>query len=117
MDINRDNEYKKTLKKLKKIFKDVDEDKKELVNNLITDYVFLFVDNLILKELIKAHGSVLVNPDDPLKQKQSEASKQYHKNSNTMNMHTRTLLLMLRNQDGDGDDAIDKFMKTHGNKK
>lgn len=111
MDINRDGEYKKTLTKLRKIFKDVDKDKKQMVENILEDYAFLYVDSLILKEIIKVTGSVIMENEIP---KKSEATMQYQRNSNTMNMHTRTLMIMLRGQNPNEEDPIDKFFK--GNK-
>jgi hypothetical protein len=112
MEINRDGEYKKTLTKLRKIFKDIDKDKKQMVDNILEDYVFLYVDSLILKEVIKVSGSVIIEVNG--NQKKSEATMQYQRNSNTMNMHTRTLMIMLRGQNPNEEDAIDKFLK--GNK-
>jgi hypothetical protein len=110
MDIDRSSEYKKTLAKLKKIFKDIDKDKKQMVDNLLEDYAFLYVDSLILKEIIKETGSVIMVNGIP---KKSEATMQYQRNSTIMNMHTRTLLIMLRNQNPNEEDAIDKFIKAN----
>lgn len=108
MELERDREYKKTLSKLRKRYKDVDEDKKHLVDNILEDYAFLYVDNLILKEMIKESGSVIMLNGVPRK---SEAAMQYQRNSNSMNMLTRTLLVITKAQNNDDDDPLGNFIK------
>lgn len=83
--------YKREFEKLSKIFAQVEEDKRDLVQGLIEDAAFLYAENQELKKLMNDVGMLKVNPNNPSMQKQSEAGKQYLKNINSYSVVIKTL--------------------------
>lgn len=83
--------YDQELKKLREIFKDVDESKRKLVEGLIEDAAFLKAENTFLRETMKTTGMVKVHPERPGVHKTVEAAKQYLKNVNSYSTVIKTL--------------------------
>lgn len=104
-------EYKKEHEKLTKIFENVEEEKKQLAEGLIKDAAFLYAENMVLIEVMEQTGMVRIHPDNPARQKVTEASKQYLKNVNTYSTVIKTLNSILNNNAIEEEDAFEKWMK------
>lgn len=107
--------YQQEHAKLTEIFQDVEPAKAKLVEGLIEDASFLRADNWSLRKLIEIAGGtvVQVNPIDPMRQKPTEAGKQYLKNLNSYSVVIKTLNGILNKNAGEGDDPFDDFIKQH----
>ena len=103
--------YEKELEKLKEIFQEVEESKRELVEGLIEDAAFLRAENYILKQVIEKAGMVKVHPEYPELQKPTEVGKQYLKNINSYSVVIKTLNGVLQKNAIEPEDEFDEFMK------
>lgn len=103
--------YKREFEKLTEIFKDVDPNKKKLVEGLIQEASFLYAENYKLRELIKKTGMLKVNPINKSLQKPTEAGKQYLKNINSYSVIIKTLNGILQKNVIEEDDAFDLWIK------
>ncbi|EPY2286126.1 hypothetical protein ACXAT6_003385 [Clostridium sporogenes] len=103
--------YKREYEKLEKIFKDVEENKKELVEGLIQEASFLYAENYDLRELIAETGMLKINPVNRTLQKPTEAGKQYLKNINSYAVIIKALNSILQKNVVEEEDAFDKWIK------
>ena len=104
--------YKDEKNKLTKLFENVEDDKRQLVQGLIEEAAFLYADNYNLKEKInKSGGSVKFHPNNPTLQKRTEAAKQYLANLNTYSTVIRTLNGILQKNVIEDEDAFMKWLK------
>lgn len=101
--------YQKELAKLTEIFKDVEEDKRCLVEGLIQDAAFLFAENHVLKDAISQTGMVKIHPQHPDIQKPIETAKQYLRNINSYAVVVKTLNGVLSKNILDIDDELSEF--------
>lgn len=103
--------YQEEYEKLSKIFENVDDDKKQLAEGLIRDAAFLYADNTELIETMRKTGSVRIHPDNPCRQKVTEASKQFLRNENTYSTVIKTLNSILNHNAIEEEDPFEKWMK------
>lgn len=103
--------YLKEQEKLKEIFKDVDEGKKQLVEGLIEEAAFLYAENYKLREIMEKTGMLKVHPTNLELQKQTEAGKQYLKNINSYAVVIKTLNGVLQKNTIEAEDAFDAWVK------
>lgn len=103
--------YITELTKLSKIFEDVEEPKRQLVEGLIQDAAFLMAENSELKEMISDSGMIRVHPQHPEMQKPVEAARQYLKNVNSYSVVIKTLNGVLQKNIVEADDEFDEFMQ------
>lgn len=101
--------YQRELEKLTKLFKDVDESNKKLVEGLIQDAAFLFAENYVLKNLLDKTGMVKVHADNPSMQKPVPAAKEYRQNLNSYSVVIKTLYGILAKKIDDDDDDMGDF--------
>lgn len=95
---------------LAEIFENVEEDKKTLVEGLMQEDAFLYVENRKLRELMNEHGMLKVNPNNAAQQKQTEAAKQYLKNINSYSVVVKTLNSILdKNMKDEDDEDMTEF--------
>lgn len=109
--VEKSQVYKKEYEKLSNIFKDVEDNQRELVQGLIEDAAFLYAENHGLKEIMKDTGMVKVHPTNKSLQKTFESSKQFLKNVNTYATVIKTLNSILNRNAIEEDDAFDKWIK------
>lgn len=107
--MSKSKEYQKELEKLSKLFADVEESKRQLVEGLIEDAAFLKSENHALRIQIEATGMVKVHPDKPEMQKSMETAKQYLKNINSYSVIIKTLNGVLNNKNDDDEDELSEF--------
>lgn len=88
--------------KLRKIFENIDEDQRELVDRLVTEVIFL---EKQMDEL-KALPFVRVHPDDTSKQKTTAAAKLYKECSASYMNAIRILSGVLRRSDSSAEDDL-----------
>lgn len=103
------------LARLKKLFKNVDQVKAELVEGLIEDAAWLRVQNEELKELMSGTGMLKVHPEHRQIQKPTEAGKQYLKNVNSYAVIIKTLNGILQKDQMEEEDEFEKFLKEQRN--
>jgi len=108
--------YEREYKKLTEILKDVDENKRKLIEGLIQDASFLYAENYELRNIIEKTGMIKIHPTNFNLQKQTESGKQYLKNINSYSTVIRTLNSILANNTPDQEDAFDKWVKERMNK-
>lgn len=96
---------------LDNIFKDVDQNQKSLVNNLIDDVVFLENQMNELKKL----PFIRHNPQNSAEQKATVASKQYKDLSQSYDNKIRILLSLLCKIEGSDIDPVSEFLKKVNN--
>mgnify|MGYP000875226827 FL=1 len=109
--LDKQKTYQEELEKLQKIFQNVEPEKADLVQGLITDAAFLKAENAALKEVMRETGMLKIHPEYPALQKTTEAAKQYLKNTNTYSTVIRTLNSVLNKSVLEQDDAFDEFLK------
>lgn len=93
---------------LDNIFKDIDPNKKALVNKLIDDVIFLEEQMTYLKTL----PFIRVHPKDKTRQETTKAAKQYKEFSQSYMNAIRILCSLLHKDEGGDDDPVAKFMET-----
>lgn len=104
--------YEDEKNKLTKLFENVEEDKRQLVQGLIEEAAFLYADNHNLKEKInQCGGSVRFNPNNPALQKRTEAAKQFLANVNTYATVISKLNGILQNNIVEDEDVFMKWLK------
>ncbi len=104
--------YDEEKLKLTKLFENVEEDKKQLVQGLIEDAAFLYAENKNLKEKMnQVGGMVKFHPDKPGLQKRTEAGKQYLTNVNSYSTVIRTLNSILQKNTIEDEDAFMTWLK------
>lgn len=81
--------------KLDEIFKDIDENKKDLISPLLDDVVFLEEQ----MEKLKKMPFIQVHPSDPTKQRVTKASKLYKEQSQSYMNAIHILSSLLNKQD------------------
>lgn len=109
--MDRQKIYQLELEKLKSIFENIEPEKAELVQGLISDAAFLKAENAMLKETMRETGMVKIHPEYPEMQKPTETAKQYLKNTNTYAAIIKTLNSILIKSVIEPDDAFDEFIK------
>ena len=92
---------------LDEIFRDVDEDEKKLVDNLIGEVVFLEEQ----MERLKTLPFISVHPKNPALQKTTSAAKQYKECSQSYMNATRILLNVLRKVESSAQDELLKRLE------
>lgn len=101
--------FQRELEKLTKIFADVDEGKRKLVEGLIEDAAFLKAENTILRQIMEPIGMVKVHPTNPELQKPIAAAKEYRQNINSYSVIIKTLNGVLNKNIIDDDDELNEF--------
>ena len=91
------------------IFKDLDENKKSLINPLLDNIAFLEQRMEELKKL----PFIQIHPKDPTKQRSTTASKLYKECSQSYMNAIRTVYSMINGHEVD-EDPVEKFMKERG---
>lgn len=97
--------------KLKKIFKEVEPAKAELVEGLIDDAAFFKAENAQLKEILAETGMIKIHPKHRNIQKPVEAAKQYRQNVNSYSTVIKTLNGVLQKNAIEPEDPFDVFLK------
>lgn len=106
---NRSEQIRQEIERLKGLFSEVNEKKRELAAGLIEQAAFLYVDNKALEYAMASTGTVKIHPEDPTLQKATEAGKQYLKNANTYAVTIKTLNGILSKDALEEDDGFDDF--------
>lgn len=101
--------FKKEKEKLEKLFDDVNENKKQLVQGLIEDAAFLYAENQDLKEVLLEIGTIRFNPEDKRFQKTVPAAAQYLKNVNSYANVIKSLNSIFGKNVIDDDDDLDEY--------
>ena len=95
--------------KLDDIFKDLDENKKSLINPLLDNIAFL---EQRMEEL-KKMPFIQIHPKDSTKQRPTTASKLYKECSQSYMNAIRTVYSMINGHEVD-EDPVERFMKERG---
>lgn len=98
--------------RLAEILKDIDENKRALVDGLIDQAAYLTIENNDLQESLVITGMVKIHPQNPGIQKPVEAAKQYRQNVNTYAVIIKTLNGVLMKDAGAEEDAFDEWVKS-----
>ena len=99
--------------KLTKIFDQVDDNKRQLVEGLINDAAFLFAQNQALRQIMAESGMIKIHPTKPELQKPTETARQYLKNSNAYAVIIKTLNGILSKDALEPDDELENFLLEH----
>lgn len=104
--------FKKELKKLEKIFKKLDENKLKIINPLIHQCAFMSAELQDLKELIKEKGSVewYKNGANQYGRKKSAAVEVYNTMIKNFAAILKQLYDLLPNNNNPEDDGFDDFL-------
>lgn len=89
-------------KQLEEIFRNVDEDQRQLVGNLIEEVVFLEEKMTELKKL----PFIAIHPDNPARQKMTPAAKLYKEHSQSYMNAVRILLSLLNKVESSAQDDL-----------
>lgn len=89
-------------KQLDEIFRNVDEDQKQLVDNLIDEVIFLEDKMRELKKL----PFIAIHPDNPARQKITSAAKLYKEHSQSYMNAVRILLSLLNKVESSAQDDL-----------
>lgn len=99
--------------RLRSLFSSLDENKMELVQELIQQASFMKVELRDLQDQIRKHGSVQFSSKGG--QRQTESAKYYTKLLNTYSTVIKTLNSILGKNVTEQDDAFDEFLKRANN--
>jgi hypothetical protein len=99
--------------KLSKLFESVEESKRLLTEQLISDAAFLASENFELRHSLKETGMININPNNPKMQKPIEAARQYRQNISAYALIIKTLNFVLSRDQQEVDDEFDNFVKEH----
>lgn len=99
--------YEEEFKKLSKIFEEVEESKRKLVEGLIQDAAFLYAENYELKKSLSETGMIKFHPKDLSLQKNIPAGKEFRQNLNSYSVVIKTLNSILQKVESDEDDLDD----------
>ena len=105
----KQNVYEQELSKLNEMFKEVDKNKKKLVEGLIQDAAFLYVKNDELRKLLNETGFVKVHPEHKELQKSVPAAKEYRQNLNSYAVIIKTLSSILDKVETEDEDDMEEF--------
>lgn len=94
------------------IFKDIDDNKKKLINPLLNEIAFL--ENRMAE--LKEHPFIQVHPKDPTKQRATTASKLYKECSQSYMNAIRMLYSMINEHEVE-EDAVEKWLEERKNQK
>jgi regulator of replication initiation timing len=104
--------YEQEKEKLNKLFENVEDDKKQLVQGLIEDAAFLYAENANLRDkMSKCGGMIKFHPDDPSLQKDTKAAGQYLRNVNSYATVIKALNSVLQKNVVEDEDAFMKWLK------
>lgn len=92
---------------LDNIFKNIDNDAKTLIDNLINEVVFLEKEMEKLKKL----PFININPKNPAMQKVTPAAKLYKEHSQSYMNAIRILASLVRKTEGDEDSPLRQYLK------
>lgn len=95
------------LEQLKKIFENVEEDKKELISYAIEELVY--IENRL--KVLKKYPFILFNKLTG-ETRTTAAAKQFHSLQQTYTNYLKVLNGVLRNASGEEDDAFDAWVKS-----
>lgn len=98
--------------RLKGLFNSIEENKSELVDNLIQQAAFIKVELDKLQHQMRKHGAVQISSKGA--QRQTEAAKYYTKLVNSYGTIIKTLNSILAKTVDDEDDDFDAFLKRAG---
>lgn len=101
--------YKAELEKLSKIFEEVDENKKKLVEGLIQDAAFLYAENYELKKALSETGMIKFHPTNMSLQKNMPAGKEFRQNLNSYAVVIKTLNGILDKVEIDDEDDMSEY--------
>lgn len=104
MDAEKYYEERKT--KFNEILKNLDEEKRLILSNLVEQFLFIEkqLNDLMTKPFIRFH------PDDPSLQKPTAAAKQYKELSQIYTNQAKIILAVCKNIDTDDDDPVKEFV-------
>jgi hypothetical protein len=102
--------------KLLEIFKDCDSSQKVLIQGLIEQAAYLYVENKELQKLLETTGMVRTHPSRPEFQKQVPAAKEYRSNATTYSVIIKTLNQILQQNVGIGEDPFDEWLRQQNEK-
>lgn len=110
---NKDKRIKKEISKFKKILKNLDEDKKKILEKLIENVAFMAVTLEELQEQIKEKGCIekYKNGENQYGYKESTESKVYNSTIKNYNTCIRQLLDQLPKNEKPPEDDFGTFLK------
>lgn len=111
---NKDKRIKKEISKFRKIFKNLDEDKKKILEKLIENVAFMSVTLEDLQESIKEKGCIeeYKNGENQFGYKESTESKVYNSTIKNYNTCIRQLIDQLpKNENTPPEDDFGAFLK------
>jgi hypothetical protein len=101
--------FKVEFEKLTDAFKDVELQKRQLVEGLIQDAAFLYAENWALKQTLNVTGMIKCHPQRLELQKPIEAAKQYRQNVNSYSVIIKTLNGILSKNVIEPDDDMEDY--------
>lgn len=113
----KSEQIKKERDKLLEIFKDCDESQQKLIEGLIEQAAYLYVENKHLQQLLETTGMVRVHPTRPEIQKIAPAAKEYRQNASAYSVIIKTLNQIMNQVAGEGDDPFDEWLKERNRSK
>ena len=108
-EVDKQAAYSAELEKLRGIFADVEEPKRELVDGLMKDAAYFYAENKALRASLEQTGMIRVNPRNPAQQKPVEAARQYRQNSAAYAVIIKTLNGVLSKNEIEPDDDMEEF--------
>lgn len=109
--MEKQKEIDQEVAKLNKIFANVEENKRQLVQGLIQEAAFLKVENIELRNLLSKTGMVKTHPQYPNIQKPIPAAEQYRKNLNSYSIVIKALNGILQKNTIEEDDGFEDWLK------
>lgn len=97
------------LEKLQGLFEECEPSKAKLAEGLIETAAFLYAESVMLRELVDKTGAVKIHPQDPTKQKITEAAKLLDKTTNTYAVVVKALNGILSKSQLDPEDDLGEF--------
>lgn len=115
-DETKINVYNKEIQKLNEVFKDIDENERQLVDGLIQEAATLRTELFFMEEVIKESGLLKVHPQDKSKQKALPIANEYRRTINVYAIVIKTLDSILNKNPVEQGDPLAEWLKTQKDK-
>lgn len=111
-DETKINVYNKEIQKLNEVFKDIDENERQLVDGLIQEAATLRTELFFMEDVIKESGLLKVHPQDKSKQKALPIANEYRRTINVYAIVIKTLDSILNKNPVEQGDPLAEWLKT-----
>lgn len=109
--MERKLEMQKEIEKLKKIFKNIEENTLNLIQGLLRETAYLKVELNWMREILNETGMIQVHPQNKNKQKNLPIANEYRRTLNIYMLNIKTLSTILNKKEMEEEDPLEQWAK------